>query len=365
MVGPNDSSKKPQRSKGRDNRRGKFPDEERNEELSLNAETQFEPSSSPSDDQDGAAFSATNTRTTSSIVVGLSARELRQQRREKLRSKATGLGLSISTSNQSSAQKIVFDDDVASIEQITDSKLTREMAPLKTSNAGDENEDDGEDDDNAIEEVKTSVARQEDQKQRHLERTSVQSRVTKKKSRKRGHREKHVDANGSDEEAELDEAFFAQLEAERQEERREKRRKLELLQPIGQKTTFVVEGDEAILAPNIIKPMEHNIQVVVLAPATITASNGIANVPASLGQPFEPIARSTLHYSRNLLVDGCDVMSARQQHRAKKSGKKDTTTLTGWKRSKKMNRLLTVPGVMSSKKRQKAGAAAPHFVVRP
>jgi hypothetical protein len=265
------------------------------------------------------------------------SREARRNRREDLRSKSTGLGISISNDRTLVVppnKKIVFDDEVEA-ETPREREVENETAMIV----------DAEDDD-AVEEVQTDIARIQAQKQRDEERESaLEALKTKKRKRKSKSLEKskpQIDDN------ELDDEFFEQLDAEREQTRMTGIVSAEpTKQQRGRHTTFVANGDE------VDGPVKagHNIEVVVLKDqGQLSASVGtfVASEAAQL-------------FSRNRLNDGSDAVSAKQLHKAKKAGRKAVDNTT-WKRSKKMNRLL-LPGVQSVRKSGK-GFAAAHFVGR-
>jgi len=139
----------------------------------------------------------------------------------------------------------------------------------------------------------------------------------------------------------MDEDFFAQLDVELDEERKEKKRKSTTTAPKGKHTTFVSkdENDAAFQA-------DHNIEVVVLA----ESSNSTTAASSSVSRGTAP-SEAAMLFSRSRMVDGISAI--------KKSGgptKKKPQKTEGWKRSNKMNRIL------STKKRNNKPAA--HFVIK-
>lgn len=251
----------------------------------------------------------------------LSPRQARQQRREQLRSKSTGLGLLISTKPKS---KRFDDNQEEEHDEPEEEPMVKEQVPLmaESSPTGD-----SDDDDSVVEEVGASTARAVVEEQMEQEQATATVVEPKRKRKKRPVVEKE----------ELDDEFFAELDAEREKDRKESQP-----QAKSRKTTFVVEGEDAKPVEPI--PVEHNIEVVVLEQLAPTL-------------PKTKLSDECLLYSRSRLTDGADIESTKQRQKRKKTGHKVQST--GWKRSRKMNHLLA-PG---AKKRRTKGVRAPHFVV--
>jgi hypothetical protein len=275
----------------------------------------------------------------------LSARERRQRKRDDLRSKSIGVGLRISEDTVPINKKIVFDDDQIEM-QLVDASKQDEDAEHAEENA------DGDSDDDAVEEVKSSVAKMHDQEQRSRERTTaLESDALKSNKRKRKNRLDKKKEEKAAVEEEFDENFFEKLDAEMGEERKNRKKKKnegDSPLPKGRHTTFVAK-DEAFETGAPVNA-GHNIEVVVLKDDPATE---VTSIPAS---------KAALLFSRSQIVNGSDIVSEKQLRKAKKSGRNVTDYTSTWNRSKKMNRLL-LPGA-KSKRRSGEGAPASHFVVK-
>lgn len=252
----------------------------------------------------------------SSRSIRASVRESRKKRGGDLRSKSVGLVGKIDT-EQTSAKKIVFGKDFT---------VDNEVLATAATTKNDEKDDGDDDDDDNVEEVKASEAKEQvlGQIQRERKTAGVLQKIDAKRKRKVV--EEQVE--------EMDDDFFAQVDAELDRERKEN--KQVSAAPKGKRTTFIAkeEKDYAI-------EREHNIEVVVLG-------SDVAVAAASGTKPSE----AALFFSRSRLQNGISTI--------KKTGvsKKKPAKQEGWKRSKKMTRVLI------SGKRQRRSKPAAHFVIK-
>jgi hypothetical protein len=250
----------------------------------------------------------------SSRSARASARESRKKRGGDLRSKSVGLVGKIDT-EQTSGKKIVFGEDFTVEDEVQASDET---------NKNDENDDDDDDD---VEEVKASEAKEQvlGKIQQERKAAGVLQKLEMKRKRK------VVEEQADD----MDEDFFAQVDAELDQERKEKKEQTAVA-PKGKRTTFIskAETDYAV-------EREHNIEVVVLGPEEAVAA-------ASGTKP----SQAALLFSRSKLQNGISTI--------KKTGvsKKKPAKKEGWKRSTKMTRVLI------SGKRQRRTKPAAHFVIK-
>lgn len=270
-----------------------------------------------------------------------SSRELRRKRRETMRSRNMGVGVSISTESTPS-KKIFFDDENEGEEESMDENGIDEIEPNKEVVIQDE---DSEDD--AVEEVKSSVARETIMEQRAKERETVKVQKLQTRTKKR---KKTAEKKQSDED-EFDEEFFAQVDSEMAAQRRNKKKKEKGLDsgPDGRHTTFVSVEEEETTGPI---QANHNIEIVVLGDEGPVNSAFIRITEAKAG--IEPSEASHL-FARSRLASG-------KEQALKKGTKKKKQDDPGWKRSKKMNVLAC--GRAKMQRRKGLGVAAAHFVVK-
>lgn len=247
------------------------------------------------------------------------SREQRKKRRDELRSKSVGVVVGKIDTSKTASNKILFGD-----------KYDAEQASQKVVAALQEEKEEDSDDDQ-VEEVKASVAKEQALEQRQKERKTATElhklEATIKRKRK-----------PVEEDAPMDDDFFAQLDVELDEERKEKKRKVAAA-PKGKHTTFVStnENDDVVEA-------DHNIEVVVLADAatTVAASSFVGG-----SKPSE----AAMIFSRGRMEDGISAI--------KKSGgatKTKPQKSQGWKRSNKMNRILLT--------KKRTNKPASHFVIK-
>lgn len=271
-----------------------------------------------------------------------SSRELRRRKKEGLRSKSTGVGLSIdiAESTGKTNKKIVFDEDPNFEDLPADSD--KEDREAVEAHVGDDSDDD------AVEEVKGTIAKEQAHEQRIAEREVAKVSTDLKASKRK--RKSRLEKKVAEDKEDFDEDFFDQLDAEMEEQRENKKKDRkgsdDSEKPKGRHTTFV--ADEKASVP--VKVGE-NIEVVVLQ-----------SDPVREGTTSMPVSKAAVLFSRGQLVDGCDMVSEKQIRKAKKAGQDVLQRTSTWKRSKKMNRLL-LPGAQN-KRRKGEGVAASHFVVK-
>lgn len=281
------------------------------------------------------------------------SREVRRKRRENIKSRNTGVGLSISTSKKAnSSKKIMFDDDSDNQEELDDGdgQPDEHMADANKDDKGrDGSDDDSSDsDDDVIEEVKSSVAR--DKALEQLSRERETSKVQKLQTRTKKRKTKTVE----EEEDDFDEDFFAQVDSEMAEQRKQRKIDKESNPPAGRHTTFLSAEEELDSLPI---QADHNIELVVLGDADTEKNqvNALAlqNTQDNVG--IEPSEMSHL-FARGQLASGRDQAKI-------KGTKKKKQTDPGWRRSKKMNALAFERAKV--KRRKGRGMAAANFVVQP
>jgi len=276
----------------------------------------------------------------------LSARKRRQKNRDGLRSKSTGVGVSIAPDGKSAApvnKKIVFDDDYDDGQQ----KLQAEEEIDTRHDSVRDERDKHSDDDDAVEEMKTSDARVQAEEQQTREKATAHEALVLKGS-KRKRKKKPANKSGDDDKEELDDEFFEKLDAELEQERKNRKEEKEIkdssLAQKRRRTAFVV-SDET-LVESIPTRTDENVEVVVLKDEAHSA--------ALVNKTFK-VSKAALLFSRSQIADGSDVVSAKQLQKGKKSGRTVDYYSTGWKRSKKMNNRL-LPGLRN--KRRNTGAVA-------
>lgn len=228
-------------------------------------------------------------------------RSLRKKRSQDLRSKSVGLVGKIDVGESSQGKRIVFGDSIESISDDDDDESEMQTGKIE----GDEDEDD------EIEEVKGTRAKELALAQREKERkTAGEMKKLDSNRRKR----KNI-LEESDEEDEMDDNFFDQVDIDLDAERQEKHDSKTSSR--GKRTTFVSqeEKDSSIETGN-------NIEVVVLRANSMPIATSGCN-------PSE----NAFVYSRSRLLDGKFSLTKNRKLR-----KHDKTE--GWRRSTKMNRII-------------------------
>jgi len=281
----------------------------------------------------------------------------KKQQQEALQIKNTGIGLSIDINKASETRnkKIVFDDDeVITQENPMDSQTVLER-PKGINKGGHSSEDDDDLDDDMVEEVKGSSARDEILQQFKVEEKGA-LKVKKQKKRKDRRTAKEEDADEGDDDDDFDDDFFAQLETVKAEEEEDRKRLASKQKKKGKHTTFTFD-DADHANPTFTQPKKvgHNIQVVVLPDVEETEIDDamITTLPSST------LSQDALLYSRSFLPDGKDKGGKR---------KRNSPILpdTSWKRSRKMNVILSSTKGRSRRKtgRKGTGRPAPNFVTK-
>ena len=288
-------------------------------------------------------------------------RELRRQRRGEQRTKNMGLGLSIDIKKKGT-NKIVFgdDEDVDNDDNNEGDKLVSKGGKQKadepdenkgqdepetkgtaasaaattattTATTTDHGDDGGDmDEDDAVEEVKTSSAKEQVLEQRAEERKSAKlQRLEAAKTKKKRKRKEEEARTVSDE---LDEDFFAQVDSDMAKQRKEQKKGK--IKPIGRHTTFVTKDDN-----DVSNRPGHGIEVVVVTDTNRLMQDKMGTQPSATAKKLSKSA---------ILQGGEEVLKG---HDGRKGG-------TTWKRSKKMNRVLSASG------KERRSKAAAHFVVQ-
>ena len=198
--------------------------------------------------------------------------------------------------------------------------------------------------DDAIEEVKSSVARDKAMEQLAMER-QAQQKLHTRRTKKRKHK---TPAKDNDDDEELEQDFFRQVDSEMAQQRKQQKIDKKDSTPTGRHTTFLSTEEEMESGPI---QTNHNIELVVLGKADEGPSNNALLQSAQDKVGLEPSQVSHL-FARGGLTSGKD--------QAKRKGtKKKIQSNAGWKRSKKMNILAF--GRRKVKRRK--GRAAANFVV--
>mmetsp|Transcript_9820 Transcript_9820/g.19338 ORF Transcript_9820/g.19338 Transcript_9820/m.19338 type:complete len:340 (-) Transcript_9820:37-1056(-) len=316
-----------------------------------------------------------------------------KKRQAKKAAQAKLSGFAVSTDDAPKNKKIVFDDsdgDEDSVDEVgdrgdddnvpqdgigilnaeedgsggidgnDDGSQSEDGAHEATSGNVEEHDDD--EDDDAVEEVKGSKAREATKKLRDQERKVAKENAkaqTKKKRNKTTQDEKNnkegqvedgneisdgSDAEEEDEEGKIfDDDFFKQVDSERAEhllksKEERKKQKSELKMRLGRHTTFVVEDEYKMIdAP---KSMNQNIDVIALGGGKNGDSDEVDNdgtdddeerqiiISASLGTAP---SKSAIVFARGKLVSGTS------KERSCPSRKRKSKNEETWKRSRRMN----------------------------
>jgi hypothetical protein len=257
-----------------------------------------------------------------------------------------GIGVSISTKTTPN-KKIVFDDDNSEEEPMDENDGINGIEPTSKKEGVNQAEgSDSDDDDDAVEEVKSSVARETIMEQRAKERETVkeQKLQIRTKKRKKSVEKKLLDGD------EFDEEFFAQVDSEMAAQQKQKKAEKDSLSgSAGRHTTFVSAEEEETTGP--IKA-DHNIEIVVLGNEGVADGALLRSTEAKAG--IELTEASHL-FARNRLTDG-------KEQTKKKGTTKKKQDDPGWKRSKKMYVLAF--GRAKVQRRKGCGTAAAHFIVK-
>ena len=326
-------------------------------------------STEPTNDETPAAnHEITDANDESSTPTPSKRKGRKKNQRDELKSKNTGVGLAISIDDEDSAakqnKKIVFGDD-----EEGDALVERED-PEPNAGGGNDNEEAGdgdkpetieneakedqdEDADDAVEEVKGSKAREEVLHQLEAEEKGA---VKVKKTRNRKGRVKEDQEQGEESEDELDDDFFAELETVKAEESQKQTDAQKKKKKKGKHTTFVFDenndGKGDNLDPSKSRDVGHNIQVVVLP----IQEDGPMD-DAITAFPTGTLSEEALLYSRSQLNNGFDKSVA-----GKRKRNAPVRPDTSWKRSRKMNLLLTPKSRFHRKGRK--GRPAANFATK-
>jgi len=280
--------------------------------------------------------SPARTTSSSSSAKKEKKKSSRQQEKEELKSKNTGVGLKIAVDKSgasSNAKKIVFDgDNLPPVETERNEDVSDNENNPATEGKAEEEEDD---DDDAVEEVTGQTAREEAIDQ--LKSEEKQSLKATKKKKKRKDRKSKGDklAEKKDDEVELDDEFFSQLETVRQEEaeqRKEAEKAKARAAAKGKHTAFVFSQDDEV-QPNFAVKVGGNIEVVVLkdASSSFASDGGVMATPTA-------ISEEALLYSRSRLTDGsdCNDIGSKNTNSGRNSHKRSRGTgeTVPWKRAR-------------------------------
>lgn len=322
---------------------------------------------------------------------------------QKLRSKATGIGLWIDSKERNTVastdlqnhndgkqrmaqqspmnQKVIFSDlDNEDMDNTSDKLHVHEtVIPLENEihlNKGQEDEFQTieEDEDDVVEEVKGTIAKEQIQElqrnERHTARTSLHTKRNQKhRNKNRRIRQDNLTQTNDNPMNMEDEDFFTTLDQERanliqtHHLQQEKLKSMHKVQSQGTHTTFVISGG-AEHAPKVVKTDHDNIQVVVLETMDSATTS---NTGKNMLQYSNDNSNSTDLYNREtFLLDGMTIPTPKEIQKAKKKGQtgihRVVPMIGSWKRSKKMNRLL-LSGTTTGRPRRGVGQAAVHFRV--
>lgn len=232
-------------------------------------------------------------------------RSMRKKRNNDLRSKSVGLVGKINVGESINSKRIIFGDTLED-----DIDENPEIGETLQRNGKIYDDNHGEDNDQ-IEEVKGERAKELALEQREQERKTA-GELQKLDSNRRK-RKKVVEE--SDEEVEMDDNFFNQLDIDLDVERQESKQSKKSNR--GKHTTFISQEEKG----NSINA-DHNIEVVTLG------SNSIPIVESGC-KPSEKAAV----FSRSRLLDGkFNLAKSRKLRKHQKT--------EGWRRSTKMNRII-------------------------
>ena len=261
-------------------------------------------------------------------------------------------------------KKIVFDDD----DDVSDADDSQHLEEGNDNLEEEGNESDdvqgdaNESDDDNVEEVTGSAARESTKKLRDAERKMAKDSTVPKKKRKKNvvvtkptEPDESSDIDDEDEGDELlTDDFLAMVDSERADQLQKakqdkKKRKLQEKKRLGKHTTFVVDDDYKMIdAP---QKMSQNIEVVALGGGVGTDADDIVDdhsrqhlISATIGTAP---SKAAIAFARGSLSSGTSM--ARGSSGKKRASKKEET----WKRSKKMNSLAA---------RSRTGNAAAFFI---
>lgn len=259
-------------------------------------------------------------------------------------------------------KKIVFDDDVSDADDSQHLEEGNDNLEEEGNESDDVQGDANESDDDNVEEVTGSAARESTKKLRDAERKMAKDSTVPKKKRKKNvvvtkptEPDESSDIDDEDEGDELlTDDFLAMVDSERADQLQKakqdkKKRKLQEKKRLGKHTTFVVDDDYKMIdAP---QKMSQNIEVVALGGGVGTDADDIVDdhsrqhlISATIGTAP---SKAAIAFARGSLSSGTSM--ARGSSGKKRASKKEET----WKRSKKMN---------SSAARSRTGNAAAFFI---
>ena len=231
------------------------------------------------------------------------------------------------------------------------------------SNCEENDDDDVDYDDDAVEEVKGSSARESTQKLRDAERKIAKETATARLKKKRKKRtddgkkadvkvqeesdgdNESVDSDADDDEDDdelLTDDFFKMVDSERADhltkiKRDKKKKKLEQKKQLGKHTTFVVEDDYKMI--HVPKKMNQNIEVVAIGGGEKN-EDGDDDVDINIDSERQLLISATLGSAPSkaaVLFARGSLSSGMSKERSCESRKRKSKNEETWKRSRKMN----------------------------
>lgn len=287
---------------------------------------------------------------------------MRKSTRQAKTAAKVKLSGAIQSSDVQKNKKIVFDDDVSDADDSQHGEEGNDNLEEEGNESDDVQGDADQSDDDNVEEVSGSAARESTKKLRDAERKMAKDSTVPKKKRKKNvavaKKTEHDEGSDIDDEDESDELltddFLAMVDSERADQLKKakqdkKKRKLQEKKRLGKHTTFVVDDDYRMIdAP---QKMSQNIEVVALGGGVGTNADDIVDdhsrqhlISATIGTAP---SKAAIAFARGSLSSGTSM--ARGSSGKKRTSKKEET----WKRSRKMNSLVA---------RSRPGNAAAFFV---
>lgn len=286
---------------------------------------------------------------------------MRKSTRQAKTAAKAKLSGAIQSSDVQKNKKIVFDDDVSDAGDSQHDGEENDNLEEEANGSDDVQGDADESDDDNVEEVSGSAARESTKKLRDAERKMAKDSTVPKKKRK-----KNVEIakpSEPDEDSDIDDEddgdefltddFLAMVDSERADQLQKakqdkKKRKLQEKKRLGKHTTFVVDDDSNMIdAP---QKMSQNIEVVALGGVGSETDDIVDDqsrqhlISATMGTAP---SKAAIAFARGSLSSGTSM--ARGSSGKKRASKKEET----WKRSRKMNSLAA---------RSRTGNAAALFV---
>lgn len=252
-------------------------------------------------------------------------RSTRSSAKKAAKAKLSGFVADVEVKNK----KIVFDENEDIDGADSDAEADDAQPNAEDDSAGQPTAAIDSDEEDAVEEIRGSTAREATQKVRDAERESAKETTVKKKRKKK---EAKVDPsdNAVEEEApeEFSDDFFKELDSERADKQQLMRqhKKQKKQKQLGKHTTFVVEDEHNLM--NVSKKYGHNIEVIALGSGQTDEDDEDEEerrilLSATLGST----STASTSFARGNLVGGA---SRERSCDSRKRGTKDDDT---WKRS--------------------------------